>query len=80
MHPFPSWAADTGDVLIHHMVHTENDKTAAWLRSVFHELTHQGWPIMITGSSGDDRRQIPFISLMPFLLIAFGLAWGILAL
>ena len=35
---------------------------------------------MITGSSGADRRQIPFISLVPFLLIAFGLAWGILAL
>ncbi len=27
-----------------------------------------------------DRQQVPFISLMPFLLIAFGLAWGILAL
>ncbi|MEA3486791.1 MAG: CPBP family intramembrane glutamic endopeptidase [Thermodesulfobacteriota bacterium] len=35
---------------------------------------------MITGSSGVGRRQIPFISLVPFLLIAFGLAWGILAL
>ncbi|MBW2631609.1 MAG: CPBP family intramembrane metalloprotease [Deltaproteobacteria bacterium] len=35
---------------------------------------------MITVSSDDDRRQIPFISLVPFLLIAFGLAWGILAL
>jgi len=29
-------------------------------------------------SAGKD--QIPFISLAPFLLIAFGLAWGILAL
>lgn len=27
-----------------------------------------------------DERQIPLISLVPFLLIAFGLAWGILAL
>ena len=35
---------------------------------------------MIIGSSGADRRQIPFISLVPFLLITFGLAWGILAL
>ena len=32
------------------------------------------------GALGADRRQIPFISLVPFLLIAFGLAWGILAL
>jgi membrane protease YdiL (CAAX protease family) len=35
---------------------------------------------MITFSSDANRRQIPFISLVPFLLIAFGLAWGILAL
>jgi len=35
---------------------------------------------MIIDSSGAVRRQIPFISLVPFLLIAFGLAWGILAL
>ena len=35
---------------------------------------------MITVSSDVDRRQIPFISVVPFLLIAFGLAWGILAL
>ena len=35
---------------------------------------------MITVSSDADRRQITFISLVPFLLIAFGLAWGILAL
>ena len=34
---------------------------------------------MIIGSSGE-RPQVPFISLAPFLLIAFGLAWGILAL
>lgn len=31
-------------------------------------------------SQSTDRHQIPFISLMPFLLIAFSLAWGILAL
>lgn len=35
---------------------------------------------MITGSSGTDKRNIHFLSLIPFLLIAFGLAWGILAL
>ena len=35
---------------------------------------------MSIGSSDDRREQIPFVSLMPFLLIAFGLAWGILAL
>jgi hypothetical protein len=35
---------------------------------------------MIIGSLYADRRQVPFISLVPFLLIAFGLAWGILAL
>jgi hypothetical protein len=30
---------------------------------------------MIIGSSGAERPQVPFISLAPFLLIAFGLAW-----
>ncbi len=35
---------------------------------------------MIIAPSGTDRHQIPFISLVPFLLIVFGLAWGILAL
>ena len=35
---------------------------------------------MITDSSVTQRRQIPFFSLAPFLLIAFSLAWGILAL
>jgi hypothetical protein len=35
---------------------------------------------MILGSSGTDRGQIPFISLVPFLLFAFGLAWGVLGL
>ena len=35
---------------------------------------------MIKDSSVANRGQIPFISLVPFLLIAFGLAWGILAL
>jgi len=35
---------------------------------------------MIRGSSNDRREQVPFISLLPFLLIAFGLVWGILAL
>lgn len=35
---------------------------------------------MITGLSDPGRGQIPFLLLVPFLLIAFGLAWGILAL
>ena len=35
---------------------------------------------MIKKSSNDRTEQIPFICLMPFLLISFGLAWGILAL
>ncbi|MCW8934524.1 MAG: CPBP family intramembrane metalloprotease [Gammaproteobacteria bacterium] len=35
---------------------------------------------MTTDTSGADNRQIPVISLLPFLLITFGLAWGILAL
>jgi membrane protease YdiL (CAAX protease family) len=35
---------------------------------------------MITGSSGGGSHQVPFFSLLPFLLIAFGLAWGIVAL
>jgi CAAX protease family protein len=35
---------------------------------------------LITGSSDAGRGQVPFLSLVPFLLIAFGLAWGILAL
>ena len=35
---------------------------------------------MIKGSSETDRLQIPILSFVPFLLIAFGLAWGILAL
>ena len=35
---------------------------------------------MSIGSSDDRREQISFVSLLPFLFIAFGLAWGILAL
>ncbi len=35
---------------------------------------------MIKGSSETDRLQIPILSFVPFLLISFGLAWGILAL
>lgn len=35
---------------------------------------------MITDSSSGDSAQIPFNAIVPFLLIAFGLAWGILAL
>ena len=35
---------------------------------------------MITDSSSGNRAQAPFNSLVPFLLVAFGLAWGILAL
>lgn len=35
---------------------------------------------MITDSSSGESAQVPFNSLGAFLLIAFGLAWGILAL
>ena len=35
---------------------------------------------MIRGLPDDRSEQIPFISILPFLFIAFGLAWGILAL
>ena len=35
---------------------------------------------MIKGSSSGDNARIPLSSLVPFFLIAFGLAWGILAL
>jgi membrane protease YdiL (CAAX protease family) len=35
---------------------------------------------MISDPSCGDRPQVPFLSLLPFLLIAFGLAWGIVAL
>lgn len=35
---------------------------------------------MNEGSSDIDRREIPFSSLVPFVLITFGLAWGILGL
>jgi uncharacterized protein len=35
---------------------------------------------MKIGTSVANQRQIPFISLAPFLLITFGLAWGILGL
>jgi membrane protease YdiL (CAAX protease family) len=35
---------------------------------------------MIKESTDDRIEQIPFISLLPFMLITFGLAWGILAL
>ena len=35
---------------------------------------------MITDSTSADREPVPFHALVPFLLAAFGLAWGILAL
>lgn len=35
---------------------------------------------MKTGTSVTYQRQVPFISLAPFMLITFGLAWGIFAL
>jgi len=35
---------------------------------------------VIAGSSSGDSPQVPLLSLLPFLLIAFGLAWGIIAL
>jgi hypothetical protein len=40
----------------------------------------RGSTVMIIAPTGTDRHQIPFISLVPFLLIVFGLAWGIVAL
>jgi membrane protease YdiL (CAAX protease family) len=36
--------------------------------------------MVITDASSADKPQIPFNALVPFLLVAFGLAWGILAL
>ena len=35
---------------------------------------------MNTVSSGIEKHRIPFIAIVPFLLMAFGLAWGLLAL
>jgi uncharacterized protein len=35
---------------------------------------------MKIGTSVANQHQVPFISLAPFLLITFGLAWGILAM
>jgi uncharacterized protein len=35
---------------------------------------------MTISTSGDNQRQVPFISLATFLLITFGLSWGILGL
>lgn len=43
-------------------------------------FTCQKAPVVITASSAGDSHQVPFLSLLPFLLIAFGLAWGILTL
>ena len=34
----------------------------------------------MTVSSGTERHRIPFIAIVPFLLMAFGLTWGLLAL
>jgi len=44
------------------------------------EITGQAGPETIIGTAGTDKLQIPVSSLIPFLLITFGLAWGILAL
>lgn len=35
---------------------------------------------MKIGTSCANQRQVPFISLVPFLLITFGFTWGIFAL
>ena len=35
---------------------------------------------MTRDASETDRAEVPFSALAPFLLVAFGLAWGILAL
>jgi len=34
----------------------------------------------MTVSSGIERHRMPFIAIVPFLLMAFGLTWGLLAL
>jgi len=39
-----------------------------------------GKPSLPTDKSGADRPDMPMLSLLPFLLIAFAIAWGILAL
>lgn len=44
------------------------------------EITGQEGPKTIIGTTGTDKFQIPVSSLIPFLLITFGLAWGILGL
>lgn len=36
--------------------------------------------MMNIGPSNAERSPVPFIALVPFLLITFGLAWGILAM
>lgn len=41
------------------------------------EITGQEGPGTIIGTAGTDKLQIPVSSLIPFLLITFGLAWGI---
>jgi hypothetical protein len=38
-----------------------------------------GQPAVPTGRSGADRVEVPTLSLLPFLLITFAIAWGILA-
>ena len=35
---------------------------------------------MVSGSQGAGRYQVPFICLVPYLSVAFGLVWGILVL
>ncbi len=44
------------------------------------DIIAQGGPGKIIGTTGIDKYQIPVSSLIPFLLITFGLAWGILGL
>lgn len=48
--------------------------------SVRTNITGQERHVTIIGSIGTDKNQIAIRSLFPFLLITFGLAWGILAL
>jgi len=44
------------------------------------DITRQEGPGTIIGTTGTDKFQIPAASLIPFMLITFVLAWGILAL
>lgn len=53
------------------------------MNSIDKEIHNNSKPVklsIITGSSGTDKYQIPIRSIVPFLLITFGIAWTILGL